>query len=306
MGVYIVRRVFQTTIVLVLLSILIFVMLYSSGDPAALLAPSDATLKEIEQVRAEYGLDRPLVMQYFAFFKQIFTGKLESFYLHTSVMPVIVNHFLRSLELTGLSLAIAFLLALPIGTFAATQLGTIYDHFALLIALLGQSMPVFWLGMLLIQVFSVNLGLLPVSGWGPIRHWILPVTTLAAYNLGIFTRMTRSAMLETLNKDYVRTARAKGLSENVVLSKHVLKNSLVGIITLLGIQLSAVLGGVILVEVVFSWPGIGRLLYNAVLNRDFPIVLSGALFMGIGVGIINLSVDLLYGFLDPRIRIEEM
>lgn len=300
---FVIRRLFLIVVLVLTISIAVFVLMRSSGDPVELLLPIDATQEMVEDLREEMGLNQPLYVQYFMFLKNIATGRLESLRMQGAVLPLVMTHFGRTLELVAIALCISFALAIPLGVIAATNRGTVYDGLALLMALLGQSIPFFWLALMLIQLFSVKLKMLPVSGLGPLPYWILPITTIVSYNLAILVRMIRSSMLDVLGEEYVKAARAKGLKEFRVLGKHAFRNASIGVITLLSVRLAEMMGGVLIIEVIFSWPGIGRLLYKGVLERDYPVVLGGAFIMALGVGIINLVVDLIYGWIDPRIRI---
>ncbi len=305
MGRFIARRLIMLIPVLIGVSIISFLILHMApGDPAELLAGEEATKEDIMMVRHELGLDKPLYIQYFMFLKGIFTGELKSLKFSMPVMDVIRPRLFNTLELSLASILIAVVIGIFAGVMSATHRYTWIDYISTIGALLGVSMPVFWWGLILILVFSVNLGLLPSGGMGGIRHLILPAIVLGTASTAIIARMTRSSMLDVLRQDYVRTARAKGLLEKIVIYRHALRNALIPTVTVVGLQFGYMLAGAVLTESVFSWPGVGRLLVEAILFRDFPVVQSALLIIAIMFVLVNLMVDILYAFLDPRIRHE--
>ncbi len=305
MGRFIARRFIMLIPVLIGVSIISFLILHMApGDPAELLAGEDATKADIMMIRHELGLDKPLYVQYFMFLRGIFTGELKSLKFSMPVMDVIRPRLFNTLELSLASIFIAVVIGIFAGVMSATHRYTWIDYISTVGALLGISMPVFWWGLILILVFSVNLGLLPSGGMGGIRHLILPAIVLGTASTAIIARMTRSSMLDVLRQDYIRTAKAKGLIEKIIIYRHALRNALIPTVTVVGLQFGYMLAGAVLTESVFSWPGVGRLLVEAILFRDFPVVQSALLIVALMFVIVNLLVDILYAFLDPRIRHE--
>ncbi len=303
MGRFIARRLIMLIPVLIGVSIISFLILHlAPGDPAELLAGEDATKEDIMMIRHELGLDKPLWTQYFMFLKGIATGELKSLKFSMPVMDVIRPRLFNTLELSLASILIAVIIGIFAGVVSATHRYTWIDYLSTIGALLGVSMPVFWWGLILILIFSVNLGLLPSGGMGGISHLILPAIVLGTASTAIIARMTRSSMLDVLRQDYVRTARAKGLLEKIIIYRHALRNALIPTVTVVGLQFGYMLAGAVLTESVFSWPGVGRLLVEAILFRDFPVVQSALLIIAIMFVLVNLLVDVLYAFLDPRIR----
>jgi ABC-type dipeptide/oligopeptide/nickel transport system permease component len=274
-----------------------------SGDPVPLLLPPDAPRSEIFRVRAELGLDRPLPVQYAVFLGNVLQGDFgRSIHFRQPALRVVLGYLPATLQLGLTAFVLAALVALPIGVISAVRRNSFVDQAAMGLALVGQSAPTFFIGILLILVVSLNLGLLPTSGRETWRHLVLPALTLGAFTMASIARLTRSAVLEVLRADYVRTARAKGVSEALVIAKHTLKNAAVPIVTITGLQFGTLLGGAVVTETVFAWPGMGRLAIQSIYNRDYPIVqctvfLSALLFI-----VINFCIDLIYGLLDPRVR----
>jgi ABC-type dipeptide/oligopeptide/nickel transport system permease component len=275
-----------------------------SGDPVPLLLPPDAPRSEIFRVRAELGLDRPLPVQYAVFLGNVLRGDFgRSIHFRQPALQVVLGYLPATLQLGLTAFLLAALVALPIGVVSAVRRNSLVDQTAMGLALVGQSAPTFFIGILLILVVSLNLGLLPTSGRESWRHLVLPALTLGAFAMASIARLTRSAVLEVLRADYVRTARAKGVAETLVVVKHTLKNAAVPIVTITGLQFGTLLGGAVVTETVFAWPGIGRLAIQSIYNRDYPVVqcvvlLSAALFV-----VVNLAIDVIYGLLDPRIRV---
>jgi len=300
---FIASRLFRAAVALWLVSTVVFVVMRLSGDPVPLLLPPDAPRSEIFRVRAELGLDRPLPVQYAIFLGSALQGDFgRSIHFRQPAFHVVAGYLPATLELGLTAFVLAALVALPIGVISAVRRNSVIDQATMGLALVGQSAPTFFIGILLILVVSLHLGLLPTSGRGDWRNLILPALTLGAFAMASIARLTRSAVLEVLRADYIRTARAKGVSEALVVAKHTLKNAAVPIVTITGLQFGTLLGGAVVTETVFAWPGIGRLAIQSIYNRDYPIVqctvfLSAVLFI-----VINFCIDLIYGLLDPRVR----
>ncbi len=300
---YLVRRLaFSFTAMFGVVTI-IFFLLHATGDPATLLVTQDATQHDIDRIRQAYGLDQPLSVQYARFITRVVRGDLG--YSYRQGLPVaelIAERLRATLELAVAALAVAMLLGVSLGMMAAARRGSGLDTAAMAVALLGTSMPSFWLGLLLIIVFGVKLGWLPVSGYGGLDHLVMPAFVLGGFYAAQVSRLMRTSLLEVLAQDYIRTGRAKGLTGRVVLLKHALRNAALPVLTVLGLNFGQMLGGALIVESIFAWPGMGRLAVQAVLSRDFPVV-QGAAIMGAAVFLaVNLTVDLVYGWVDPRLR----
>jgi len=299
---YIAKRTLQALFVLFVLTAFVFSLLHLSGDPAALLLPADATPEQIQQMREWLGLDQPIAVQYIRYLARLVHGDLGCSYRMNLPVLVIIRKFLPNTLLLGVfAILFATLLSLPLGVIAAVKRDSPVDFLATFIATLGQSMPTFWLAILLILAFGVKLRLLPVSGIGSWKHFILPVISLGWYSTALLTRVLRSSMVEVLNMDYVTVARSKGLHETSVVLKHALRNASLPVLTVWGLQLGTVLMGSVATETVFAWPGIGRLTVEAILGRDYPVVLGAVLVFGTLFVFINTLVDLVYCLLDPRI-----
>jgi peptide/nickel transport system permease protein len=301
---FLASRAGRALVALWLVSTVVFVVMRLSGDPTPLLLPPDAPRSEIFRLRTELGLDRPLPVQYAVFLGNLIRGDFgQSIRFKGSALTVVTERLPATLELGLTSFGLAILVAIPIGLLSAVYRNTLLDHAAMTLALVGQSAPTFFLGILFILVISVNLGLVPTSGRGDWRHLVLPAVTLGLFAMASIARLTRSAVLEVLRADYIRTARAKGLAEVLVIAKHTLKNAAIPIVTITGLHFGSLLAGAVVTETVFAWPGIGRLAIQSIYNRDYPVVqcvvlLSAALFV-----VVNLAIDALYGLLDPRIRV---
>jgi peptide/nickel transport system permease protein len=275
------------------------------GDPARLLAGDFATDAIIEELRQRWHLNDPLPVQYAVYLGGLLRGDLgRSITTATPVLPELTERFLRTLELAVAAIAVAALVGIAAGIVSAVRRSTLVDYLATALALTGISTPIFWSGLILILLFSVTLGWLPAGGTGTLRHLVLPAVSLGFFGAGVLARQTRSGLLEVLGQDFVRTARAKGLPERLVVVKHALKNALIPVVTVLGDQFGRLLGGAILTETVFSWPGMGRYLIDAISQRDYPAVQGAILIFAAAVVVINLLVDLSYGALDPRVRPE--
>ncbi len=304
MSSYMLRRLVLLIPVLIGVAIIVFGMVrLLPGDPAVAMAGVHATPEYIAQVRADLGLDDPLPVQFGAFMSRLIRGDLgTSTRTNRPVSVEIWPRFLNTLALTTVSLVIASFVGILFGVISATRPYSLLDNIIMVLSLFGVAAPVFWSGLILMLVFSVWLGWLPSSGMGTPQHFVLPALTLAAYSTALIARMTRSSMLEVLNMDYITTAKSKGLTEKVVVIKHALRNALIPIVTILGLRFGMMLGGAVLTETVFSWPGVGRLMVDSILARDYPVVQGSVLLLALLFVLINLFVDLLYAFLDPQIQ----
>jgi len=306
MGPYLLKRVVLALPVLLGVSIVVFTMIrLIPGDPAQLMAGQAATQEIITEIRRDLGLDRPIVVQYAYFLRNAIRGDLgHSLFNRAPVTEELALRFPRTLRLGLASMLVAAAIGVPAGIISATRHLSWVDSLVMVVALAGVSMPVFWLGLNLILIFAVRLQWLPAIGHESWAHLILPAVTLGAASAAIIARMTRSAMLEVLRQDYVRTARAKGVAEPTVIGRHALRNALIPVVTVAGLQLGTLLSGAVLTESVFAWPGVGRLLVDAVLARDYPIIQGTVLLIATTFVLLNVLVDLLYAVLDPRIRYE--
>jgi len=300
---FLAHRLFRALVALWLVSTVVFVVMRLSGDPVPLLLPPDAPRSEIFRVRAELGLDRPLPVQYAVFLASLARGDFgRSIHFREPAFTVVRGYLVATLELGLTAFVVAALVAVPIGLLSAMRRNTAVDHAAMGLALIGQSAPTFFLGILFILLLSLKADLFPTSGRGDWRHLVLPALTLGAFTMASIARLTRSAVLEVLGADYIRTARAKGLAEVWVVAKHTLKNAAIPIVTITGLQFGTLLGGAVVTETVFSWPGIGRLAIQSIYNRDYPIVQCTVFLAAVLFIVINFCIDLLYGLLDPRVR----
>jgi peptide/nickel transport system permease protein len=301
---YIARRVGYSLLSLVLLSLTIFLFVRLTGDPASLLVEPGASPQDVENIHRQLGLDRPLWVQYWQFIASFAQGDLgQSFYYRTPVLDLYVQRLPNSLLLAAVAMAFSLLIGIPSGIIAAVRVGRMWDSAGKIFALLGLSLPSFWVGLVLILIFTVWLGWLPSSGSGTALHVLMPAFALGWYFAAAHMRLTRSSMLEVLSSEYVKLARLKGLPEALVIGKHAFKNALIPVITLAGINLVVMINVAVVVEVVFAWPGIGRLLYEGITFRDFPVV-QGVVVIGGGmIVLVNLLVDIVYALIDPRIRL---
>ena len=306
MGIYLLRRVYQAFLVFFVVSGIVFVILHISGDPLALLMPQDAPPSDIEEMRRSLGLDKPLVVQYGLFLKNAVQGNLGVSYHHGQpALKLVLERLPASLELVVTTIVISLILAVSIGVLAASKRGTAIDRASLLGSLIGISAPPFLIGIAFILIFSVELQWLPSSGRGTWAHLVLPATSLALYRLALFIRLIRAGMLDVMTMDFIRTARSKGVSEQKVIYKHALKNTLIPFVTIAGMQMGSLLAGAIVTEKVFAWPGMGRLFLDAIGVMDFPVIIAWALVTATIFLTVNLAVDILYVWLDPRIRHEK-
>jgi peptide/nickel transport system permease protein len=301
---FIARRLGYCLLSLFLLSLTIFFFVRVTGDPTTLLVEPGASEEDITAMRQQFGLDRPLWVQYGLFITNILRGDLgQSFYYQTPVLELYLSRLPNSLLLAAVAMALSLLVGIPSGILAAIRVGRFWDSAGKIFALLGMSLPSFWVGLLMILFFSVYLEWLPSSGSGTPLHLIMPAFALGWYFAAAHMRMTRSSMLEVLGSEYVKLARIKGLPEAWVIGKHAFKNALIPVLTLAGINLVVMVNVAVVVEVVFAWPGIGRLLYEGISARDFPVVQGVVLLGGTMIVTVNLLVDIIYAVIDPRIRL---
>lgn len=329
---YIIKRIFLIVPILIGVSIVAFLLVHLiPGDPARVMLGERATPQQIAELRAQMGLDRPLPEQYLTFVDRVLHGNLgRSVISHNPVAVELRNRYPATIELAFAAILVALLVGIPAGIVSAAKPYSVFDHASMLLALVGVSMPIFWLGLMLIWFGALELGLFPPSGrlsvwasldkitgmhvldslltlnWAALKdalwHLVMPAVALGSIPMAIVARMTRSSMLEVLRQDYVRTAHAKGVANVRVVLKHALKNALIPVTTVVGLEFGSLLGGAILTETIFSWPGVGRMVYDGVMNRDFPIVQGTILIIATTYVVINLVVDIAYAYLDPRIR----
>lgn len=285
------------------MTMVVFALMQLLGDPTVVMLPPDASETNRVAFRAAYGLDQPFYIQYWRYLLRAAQGDFgNSISYHEPALSVFLGRLPATFQLSLAAITLAIIIAIPAGIISAVNRNSVYSYVTMTFVLLGQSIATFWLGMMLILVFAVHLGIFPVSGYGTPMHLVLPAITLAAWLLGLLARMTRSELLETLGYDYIRTARAKGLAEKVVILKHALKNMLIPLVTLIGLQFAHLFGGAIMTEVVFAWPGIGTLIMDSIIKRDYPIVLVSVSMVATIFIAVNLVVDILYSYIDPRVR----
>ena len=303
---YTIRRLLQTFIVIVGVSFISFALMFLTGDPTEVWLGEAAdfmTAEQIAEFRALKGFDQPWYVQYFIFAKNAIRGDFgESYRYSAPAFEVVMRRFPATVQLAFIALLVSVILGVPIGVISATRPNSITDYLSTLAALIGQSVPSFFLGIILMLIFGVWLRWLPISGKGDWRNMLMPAFTLAAFSLARNMRLTRSSLLEVIQQDYVRTARAKGLSERKTVYGHALRNALLPLVTMIGLQLGFLLAGSVIVESIFAWPGVGRLIIDAIYNKDFSIVQAGVTVLAVSFTLVNLIVDLLYAWLDPRVR----
>ena len=303
MGNYIIKRLFHSLLVLIGITFIVFFLLYLSGNPVRLLMPPDATVEQLEAARKELGFDDPFFMQYSRFLGKVIRLDFgKSLRRQLPVFEVIKPYFLNTLLLTTASFIIALVIAIPAGIFSAIKRDSIFDFLISIGVLIGQATPIFWLGIVFILVFSVRLGWFPTGGFGYTRNLVLPAFTLAIFSTSRIARMSRSSMLEVLGQDYIRTARSQGIRELLINFKYAFKNAAIPIVTLVGVEYCILLEGAVLTEIIFSWPGVGRLVINSVYDRDYPVVQAIVILGTTIIVFANLGIDLLYTYLDPRIK----
>lgn len=305
MGKYLIRRIIQIIPVLFLVSLFVFALVYVAGDPVALMLPEDATIEEKEVLREALGLDKPFLVQYGNFVKDLAQFDFgKSFRYGQDAMPIVLERIPATLQLAFTSMIVATLIAIPLGIWSATRRNSLIDVFISGGSVLGKAMPNFWFGIMLILLLAVNYQLFPVSGRGTWMHLVLPSITLGASVSAEMTRLIRSNMVETLSQDYIRTARSKGVSDSLVVYKHAFRNALVPVITITFLQISSLIGGALITEVVFSWPGLGQLLVQSIYAKDMAIVQAAIFVIAFMIIILNIIADLLYRVLDPRIQFD--
>ena len=305
MALYILKRMGQALGAMFVITVVVFLLIrLAPGDPARLMLPETATKEEVEALRVRLGLDRPLPVQFWRFMGDLVRLDLgTSFFYQKPVAEIIWLHFPRTALLGGVSLVLSLLLGIPLGIIAAVREKRLMDFVAMGLAVIGQSIPIFWLGFMLVLFFSVKLRWLPTSGTGSWEHLVLPAVTLSAFTMALVSRLVRSGMLDILGEDYIRTARAKGLSETWVILRHGFRNLMIPVVTVVGLSVGILLAGSVVTESVFAWPGIGLMIMTAVSARDYPLIQASTLFVAFIVVCVNLMVDLLYVYLDPRIRL---
>ncbi len=296
-------RLVQGTMTAFLVFTVVFFIMRLSGDPTLLFLPPDASQEDIDRFRSEQGWDRPLIVQYVDYLGDVVRGDFgQSLTYSDSALGIVLERLPATLELTGVAFALTILIAIPAGLIAAVKPDTIISQAVMTVALVGQAMPGFWLGVMMILLFSVQLGWLPTGGRGTALQLVRPAVVLGSWGAAKITRRTRAGMLEVLQEDYIRTARSKGLAERIVLIRHALRNALLPVLSALGLTVGAMLGGAIITETVFAWPGVGRLIVQSVLKRDFPVVQVATVLLAVIFILSNLVVDILYTVVDPRIR----
>jgi peptide/nickel transport system permease protein len=300
---FILHRLFQALIVVWGISLITFSLLHLFRDPALILLPPEATKEDVALLRKEMGLDRPLIVQYGKFLAGMVQGDFgKSFVAQRPALSLVLERMPMTLWLAASGLLLALIISIPLGVLAAVRRNRIQDHSASVLAVLGQAMPLFWLDIMLIIIFAVKLRMLPASGAGSLRHVILPATGIAVSLLPILMRLTRSRMIEILSQDYIRTARAKGLGEKAVLFRHALRNALIPVITILGFQFGMLLGGAVITETIFAWPGVASLVVESIFNSDFPVVQAAVAVFAILIVMANLITDIAIAWLDPKVR----
>lgn len=302
---YIVKRLLMLIPILIAVTFIIFTLMYiTPGDPAKMVLGQTASQEAVEALRAELGLDQPFLVQYLNYMKNLIFH-LDIGTSYTTKQPVfneLMNCVPHTLKLAFSSIILAVIIGVPIGVISAVKQYSIFDNIVMFLGLVGISMPVFWLGLLLIILFSVNLGVLPASGYSSWQQMIMPAITLSAQSVAVVARMTRSSMLEVVRQDYIRTVRSKGQTEFKINIMHGLRNALIPIVTVIGTQFGSLLGGAVMCETIFSIPGIGRLMVESIKTRNFPVVQGGVLFIAVGFAVVNLIVDIIYAYLDPKIK----
>ena len=300
---FIIRRVISVVPVVFAVSFVVFAMIFLVGDPAVLMMPPEATVEDIAAFRHAHGYDDPFIVQYGRFLAKALQGDLgKSLRYNESALGLVLERLPATLMLSFFSMLFATIIAIPLGILSALRRNSAVDYIASVFAVIGQSMPNYWLGFLLVYVIAVRLHWLPTSGGPGLVFVVLPAVTIAMAVMALITRMVRSSMLEVLNEDYIRTARAKGLKERAVILGHALRNALLPVITVIALQFGFILGGAVVVETIYAWPGLGLLTINAIYGRDYPVVQASVFFLSICFVLINLVVDILYQFLDPRLR----
>jgi peptide/nickel transport system permease protein len=301
---YIVQRLWQALTVLLAVSILSFVLIFLSGDPVAALVPLNARQEDIDNIRRQYHLDRPVAVQYLLFLGGAIRGDMgESFRYRTNALDLVLGRLPNTFLLACSSMILAALVSVPLGVMAARSKGRLPDAITSFLALFAISMPSFWLGVIMILLFAGAWRLLPASGSGTWQHLILPTVTVSAFATGLLIRLIRRSVADTLRQPFVTTARSKGLTERTIAWSHVLRNSAIPIVTVMGLQFGSLLGGSVVVETVFAWPGVGWLMIQSIEARDLPVIRAAVLVLALFIVAINLAVDVIYTLLDPRIKL---
>ena len=301
---YALRQVVQLAVVIVGISMLAFAILHVIGDPVTLLLPQNAGKEEYARYNKLLGLDRPIYVQYWKFASRAVQGDFgKSWYADTPAFKLVLERMPPTLYLTTAGLVTALLIALPLGILAALKRHSFVDSLCTMAAVAGQAMPIFWLGIMLIIIFAVQLRLLPASGYGTWQHFLMPAFTLGAFLAPITMRLVRSGVIEIMNMEYIKTARAKGLAERLVVIKHAFRNACIPVITVLGLQFGQLLGGAVITETVFAWPGVATLTVDAIRNQDFPVVQCAVVLLALIIVAVNFLVDMIVGLIDPRIRV---
>lgn len=302
---YIVKRLAQSVVAIIGITLVVFIVLHLSGDPVELMVPPSASLADMDRLREEMGFNDPLLVQYGRFILGIAKGDFGMSYNYNEpALDVVMERIPATVKLTAVALVISLLLGIPAGIISAIKRNSRLDAVIRSLALLGQCLPAFWLGIMLIMLFSVKLKLLPTSGNDSWKSIIMPAFTMGVYTAATITRLLRSNMIEVMNKEYIDTAKAKGLGKGTVVMKHAFKNAFSSIMTVLGLQVASLLGGSAIVETVFAWPGIGRLAIQSITNSDFYVVETIVFMMAIAFVLINFIVDILYGVINPRIKVQ--
>jgi peptide/nickel transport system permease protein len=302
---YLAHQCIQLLVVCLGISVITFLLLHLKGDPVVLLLPLDAGKEEMERIRHLMGFDQPLYVQYLRFLMGAVRGDFgDSLYMRKSAFALVMERMPATLLLTFAGLIVSLVIAIPLGIVSAMKRYSVVDNLCTMFAVGGQAMPIFWLGIMLIIVFSVKFHWLPASGFGTWTHLVLPATTLGFFLAPLTMRLVRSGMLEVLSQDYVRTARAKGVSEHDVLLKHAFRNVAIPVVTIIGLQFGQLLGGAIVTETVYAWPGVATFTVTAIRNSDFPVVQASVFLLALCIVVVNLIVDLLVGMIDPRIRLK--
>lgn len=306
MGKYILKSVMQFIPLMFIITMIVFVLVYISGDPVSLLLPEDATAEDRAVLTAALGLDQPMYKQFLRFIGNVIQGDFgRSYYYSEPALSIVLERLPASLELAVVSMLITVLLAFPLGVLSALKRNSILDLFVTGISVIGKAAPNFWVGIMLILFFAVQLNWLPVSGRGGIEYVLLPAITLGTALMAKLTRLIRSNLLEVLSLDYIRTARSKGLSERIVIWKHALRNALLPTITVLALDFSGLLGGVLITETIFAWPGMGQLVIQAINKKDMAIVQAAVFVISVIVILCNMLADILYRYVDPRIKFDQ-
>lgn len=306
MSLYLLRRLYQALIVFFVVTLIVYLILHISGDPVQLLMPREATQKDVQDLRQALGLDKPLPVQYGLFLKNAFKGNLGISYHHGQpALKLVLDRMPATLELVSVSILVSLIFAVPLGILASSRRGKWLDRACLIGSLVGISAPSFWIGIAFILVFAVELSWFPSSGRGTWAHLVLPATSLSVVRLALFFRLIRAGMLDIMTQDYIRTARAKGVSEKIVIYKHALKNTLIPFVTIAGLQMGSLLAGSIVTERIFAWPGMGRLFLDSIGLMDYPVIIAWTLVVSTIFILTNFIVDVIYVWLDPRIRYEK-